>query len=346
MTKKRIQNPTMNDVAKEAGVSVATVSRVVNDPDSVSEKLRLKVQRAMQRLHYHPSSFARAFKMKETRLVGVIVPLLDHPFYGRMATAIEKTLFTHNYRAIICNAEEDSSREKAYIEMLLQQRVDGIIINSSAIDATDYLKDVEDVAMPYVLIDRNLPSANGHRVFCDNSQGGYTGMKYLIELGHERIGVVAGPKPTTSEPISRRIEGVRRAMQECGIEENPELVMLEDDQLFDMGYRVGKKLLSLEQPPTAIFALTDVTAVGVMHAADELGFSVPDDLSVLGYDDIPIASYIIPPLSTVKQPIVEMGQAAVEILLDSIQNKDFEPKKMVLNTYLIVRRSTGEPRSY
>ncbi len=332
-------SPTMNDVAKEAGVSVATVSRVINGSDGVSKKLETKVNNAMKKLHYHPSSLARSFKIQRTMLVGVLVPLIDHPFYSRLAMAIEQKLFQHDYRAIICNSEEDESRERAYIEMLLRQRVDGFIINS-AVMSTSYFHELEELQIPYVLIDRDLPEAECSKVFGDNSQGGYIGMEHLIQLGHKRIGVIGAPDRT--QPIARRIRGTREALADYGIDVDPELFVTGDTQLFDMGYQSGMQLMRLAEPPTAIFALTDVTAVGVMHAISELGLKIPEDISVLGYDNIPIASYMIPQLSTVEQPIIQMGEMAVELLFNHMNQPDHPIEKAVLETKLILRKTTAQ----
>lgn len=332
-------SPTMNDVAKEAGVSVATVSRVINGSDGVSKKLETKVNDAMKKLHYHPSSLARSFKIQRTMLVGVLVPLIDHPFYSRLAMAIEQKLFQHDYRAIICNSEENESREHAYIEMLLRQRVDGFIINS-AVMSTSYFHELEELKIPYVLIDRDLPEAECSKVFGDNSQGGYIGMEHLIQLGHKRIGVIGAPAHI--EGMVRRIRGTQDALEDYGIDTNPELLITGDTQLFDMGYQSGMKLMSLAEPPTAIFALTDVTAVGVMHAISELGLRIPEDISVLGYDNIPIASYMIPQLSTVEQPIIQMGEMAVELLFNHMNQPDHPIEKAVLETKLILRKTTAQ----
>lgn len=330
-------NPTMNDVAREADVSVATVSRVINGNSGVSAKLEQRVQNAMKKLHYHPSSLARSFKMQQTMLIGVIIPLIDHPFYSRLAMTIEQKLFQHDYRAIICSSGEDGDRELAYIEMLLRQRVDGFIINSAVMN-TSYFDELEDLNIPYVLIDRDLPQAECSKVFGDNSQGGYIGMEHLIQLGHKRIGVIGALAYT--EPMNRRIRGTREALAAYGIEADPDLLITADTQLFDMGYESAKKLMMLDSPPTAIFSLTDVTAVGVMHAVSELGMKIPDDISVLGYDNVPIASYMIPQLSTVGQPIIEMGEKAAELLLNHIRDATHPIEKAVLQTQLILRQST------
>ncbi|MBC7870385.1 MAG: LacI family DNA-binding transcriptional regulator [Chitinophagaceae bacterium] len=338
---ERKADPTMVEVAKKAGVSVATVSRVVNNSGTVSPKLEQRVLKAMQKLNYHPSTLARSFKKQQTMLIGVLIPILEHPSYSRMASSIEKRLFEQGYRALICNSEEDEQREKEYIEMLLRQRVDGMIINSSARDSQSLMVLGEN-NIPIVLFDRNLKDLRCNKVFCDNSMGGFTGMEHLIQLGHERIGVVGAP--SHPEPIIRRVLGIRQAMTQYEMPYDPELMVMGDTQLFDMGYNAARQLMALASPPTAIFALTDVTAVGVMHAVAELGYKVPDDISVLGYDDIPIASYIMPPLTTVAQPIVEMGRTAVDLLLRQIEDGDLEPQSAVLETRLVIRSSTAPPR--
>lgn len=330
----------MVEVAEEADVSVATVSRVINGTGGVSKKLEQRVLNAMKKLHYHPSSLAQNLKKQRTMLVGVVVPILEHPAYGRMASVIERKLFDYNYRALICNSEEDEARENAYIEMLLRQRVEGIIINSSARD-TQYLAELRKNNIPIVLFDRTLQGVECIQVFCDNSLGGYTGIKHLVELGHRRIGVIAAP--TYPEPIKNRIRGTQEAIADFGIDDDPALLVTGDTQLFDMGYNAAKQLLQLESRPTAIFALTDVTAVGVMHAAAEMNLKIPDDLSIIGYDDLPVSSYTIPPLTTVAQPLVEMGETAVELLLQQIENPDLSIEKAVLPTHIVVRGTTAPP---
>lgn len=331
---------TMVEVAEEAGVSVATVSRVINGTGGVSEKLEQRVLDAMKKLHYHPSSMAQNLKKQRSMLVGILVPMLEHPFYGRMASVIERKLFDYNYRSLICNSEEDEVRENAYIEMLLRQRVEGIIINSSARN-THSLAELQKHNIPIVLFDRSLQEVDCIQVFCDNSLGGYTGIKHLAELGHRRIGIIAAP--TYPEPIKNRIRGVQEAIAEFGLDDDPALLVRGDNQLFEMGYQAAQQLLTMENRPTAIFALTDVTAVGVMHAAAEMNLKIPDDISVMGYDDLPISAYMMPPLTTIAQPFVEMGETAVELLLRQINDPNLSTEKAVLPTHLVIRGTTAPP---
>ncbi|MGB1286485.1 MAG: LacI family DNA-binding transcriptional regulator [Aggregatilineales bacterium] len=331
---------TIQEVAKEAGVSTATVSRVINKTGGVSDKLEKRVRDAMKDLNYHPSSLARNLKRQRSMVVGVMVPMLEHPTYGQMAAAIERKLFDAGYHALICSSEDDEERERAYLEMLLRQRVEGIIINSAARDTT-HIRELADYGIPIILFDRILDGVAFNQVFCDNSMGGYIGIEHLIKLGHRRIGVVAAP--SHPEPILRRIRGTQEALADYGIDLDPDLLITRDTQLFNAGYEAGRHLLQLDPRPTAIFALTDVTAVGVMHAAAEMNLRIPEDLSIVGYDNIPIASYILPPLTTVNQPIIEMGETAVDVLFKHIESPELEPEKTVLRTNLVVRQSTAAP---
>jgi LacI family transcriptional regulator len=331
----------MHEVAQAANVSIATVSRVINGSGGVSTAAADRVRQAMKALNYHPSSVARSLKVQHSMLVGVLIPFLDHPSYSRMAWSIERCLFNQGYHALICNAEENEAREQAYIEMLLRQRVEGIIIDTSA-RTFDGLIELQKNHVPIVLFDRVVNDIQCNQVFCDNSQGGYIGIQHLVELGHTRIGVIATMAHT--ETMMRRVSGTRQAIDVFGGDSDPALLIQGDTQLFDMGYNAAKHLLQLTPPPTAIFALTDVTAVGVMHAAEEIGLRIPDDLSVVGYDDLPIASYTIPPLTTVAQPIMQMGETAAEVLLRHIENADLAPERVVLPTHLVVRATTAPPR--
>jgi len=340
LAKKSGNNPTMHEVAQEAGVSIATVSRVINGNRPVGKDLEKRVLRAMKKLHYHPSSLARSLKMQESMLVGILIPILEHPAYSRMASSVEKSLFNNGYRGIVCNSEEDENRENAYIEMLLRQRADGIIVNTSARNP-EYLHELNQNNIPIVLFDRSVDGVSCHQVFCDNSQGGYSAIQHLAELGHQRVGVIAAP--TYPEVIQRRLKGVKHAIADYQLDNNPLLIRTGDNQLFDMGYESARELLSMDHRPTAIFALTDVTAVGVLHAAREMGIRVPTELSVMGYDDVPIANYMLPPLTTIAQPFVQMGQTAVELLLKSIENPDTEPERAVLPTHMVIRESAAPP---
>ncbi|MEL6310643.1 MAG: LacI family DNA-binding transcriptional regulator, partial [Chloroflexota bacterium] len=327
MAQKPKQTITIHDVAKEAKVSIATVSRVINGNDKVSEKLEKRVRKAMKKLNYHRSSLARGLKVQETRLIGLVIPLIDHPFFSRLAQVMEQALFHSNYRAIICNTEANEAQEREYIDLLLQQRVDGVILNSSLAN-TEYLFQLSEQNVPTVLIDGDVEDFVCSKVFSDNSMGGYQGMEHLYKLGHRHIKVIA--PFVYAPPMQQRMRGVREAMADYGIPDNGDVFIEMDDPSFEAGVQIGRWLGESAQPPTAIYALTDVTGVGVMQGLWQAGLRVPEDMSVMGYDGIPLSEYVTPQLSTVAQPIKDMGLKAVEILLKQIKDPDLPQDRVVL----------------
>ncbi len=331
---------TIKEVADHAGVSVATVSRVVNKTGYVSLDLQERVQDAMRTLNYRPSALARSLRRQETQTIGVLVPQLDQPFFSALVFAVEKTLFSSDYRALICSAEERRDKEDAYIEMLMRQRVDGVILVPTG-QSTDNVRRLLDEGVPVVLVDRDIPNLAINRVLCDNYQGGVMAIDHLLALGHRRISVIGGPE--YSEAIIDRMNGARAALASAGIALDPSLFVTGSMPQFEMGYTAGLKVLDRPDRPTAIFAFNDVMAIGVMHAAAELGLRLPDDLSVVGFDDIPIAAYSIPELTTVAQPIYAMGETAADLLIRHVRDTDALVESVKLETRLIVRKSTAPP---
>jgi len=330
---------TMKEVANEAAVSIATVSRVINKSGYVSPDLEERVQRAMKELNYQPSSLARSLRRQETQTIGVLIPQLDHPFFSALCFSIEKALFASHYRALICSAEEDRDKENAYIEMLLRQRVDGVIIVPTGHSIENIYRLLKN-SVPVVVLDRDMPELTANRVVSDNYQGAYDGTTHLIELGHTNIGVIGGP--AYSEPMVDRIQGIRAAIESRGLTIPPERMVIDSEQQFEMGHSATKRFFAEDNPPTAIFALTDVMAVGVLHAASEMGLSVPGDLSIIGFDDIPLAQYCIPTLTTIAQPIYEMGEVAVKLMLGYLREPTQAFETVRLNTHLVHRQSTAE----
>jgi LacI family transcriptional regulator len=331
---------TMKRVAERAGVSIATVSRVINRNGYVAPFLEEKVLLAMESLHYQPSALARGLRRQETQTVGVLVPQLAQPFFSSLAYVIERTLFARQYRAFLCSAEEDPEKESAYIEMLLRQRADGIIL----VPTGQSLANIERllrINVPVVLVDRDLPGLNVDRILSNNFGGAYQVCRHLIELGHNRIGVIAAPQHSGS--MARRLAGVKKALSEVGIELKDELAVIGATEQFELGFAATQRLLRLPTPPTAVIALTDVIGVGALHAAWKAGLVLPRDMSVTGFDDVVLASYTLPELTTVAQPVTEMGEQAVQRLLERIHNSGLEARRTVLATRLVVRSSTTSP---
>lgn len=332
---------TIKEVAEHARVSVATVSRVVNNSGYVSTSLRERVEESMRTLEYKPSALARSLRRQETRTIGVLVPQLNQPFFSALIFAMEKTLFGDDYRTLICSSEEDPFKESTYIDILLRQRVDGVIYVPSGQNA-EYARRLLQADIPVVLIDRDFPELPISRVVSDNYGGAYLAAQHLLNLGHRRVGLIGGP--AYSHSMQARAEGAQQAMRDFGGQVDPSLLMMSTLPEFELGYQAALRLMKRADPPTAIFAFNDVIAVGAMHAASQMGYSLPGDLSVIGFDDIPLAAYVIPELTTVAQPIYGIGQTAVEVMLRKLANPDQPLEKIKLETRLVVRKSTAAPR--
>jgi LacI family transcriptional regulator len=331
---------TMKEVADRADVSVATVSRVINKTGYVSPDLQERVVDAMRALKYQPSALARSLRRQETRTIGVLVPQLDSPFFSGLAFAIEKSLFGQDYRTLICSAEEDLEKEDAYIEMLLRQRVDGVILVPTG-QSVWGIRQLVEKNVPVVLLDRDLPETQVNKVLVNNFDGALKGMNYLLQEGHRVIGVIGAP--TYSQAMLQRIQGVRQALQIAQIEQPPELFITGTMQQFEMGFSSAMRMLEQPRRPTAIFALTDVMAVGAMHAIAQQDLRIPDDISVMGFDNIPLAQYVIPGLTTVAQPIYEMGEKATCVLLSHIGDQVRQVETVYLETSLMIRQSVASP---
>jgi LacI family transcriptional regulator len=331
---------TIKEVAEHARVSVATVSRVVNNSGYVSTGLRERVEESMRTLEYKPSALARSLRRQETRTIGVLVPQLNQPFFSALIFAMEKTLFAEDYRTLICSSEEDPFKESAYIDILLRQRVDGVIYVPTGHN-TESVRRLLQADIPIVLIDRDFPELPISRVLSDNYGGAYLATQHLLNLGHERIGLIGGP--SYSHSMKARTDGAQQAIRDFGGQVDPSLLMIGTLPEFELGYQAALRLMKTPRPPTAIFAFNDVIAVGAMHAASQMGCSLPGDLSVVGFDDIPLAAYVIPELTTVAQPIYGIGQTAVEVMLRKLANPE-QPLEMIkLETRLVVRKSTAAP---
>lgn len=329
---------TIKEVAERAQVSVATVSRVLNNSGFVSEELRERVLTASTELNYQPSRVAKSLRHQKTYTIGVLVPQLDLPFFARLTLAIQQTLATSNYYTLVASTLEDANQETAYIDMMIGQRVDGVIIVPTGHSATNIGRLVQ-ADVPLVIVDRDVAGFAGvERVLCDNHTGAYDAMRHLLQAGHRDIALIGGP--TYSVPIQNRVRGYEQALQEWGIEKRAAWVILDDLPAFDMGYEGAKRIFALDQYPSAIFALSDITAVGVLHAAREVDLTLPEDISLVGFDDIPLAAYCLPPLSTVAQPIYEMGVVAAERLLARIHDTTTHEQRQILPATFVERQST------
>ncbi len=328
---------TIREVANLAGVSSTTVSHVVNKSRFVSEEVRLRVLAAMKELGYRPNALAQSLRSGYTHTIALLLPDSANPFFAELGRAIEKEAFKVGYNIILCNTEADFEKEDIYIDVLMKKQVDGVVFCSVG-SRTDSFRELSSLKLPVVVLDRELSEINMDTVVCDNRQGGYLATRHLLELGHRRIGCISGPSQIT--PSAERVTGYKAALEEVGVPFDEGLV-IRGDFHPETGLLATRTLLKLAKAPTAVFSCNDMMALGILRAAAELGASVPGDISVVGYDDIELASYSIPSLSTICQPKEEISGTVVRLLLERIANKELGARRIVLPVSIIVRQSTA-----
>jgi DNA-binding LacI/PurR family transcriptional regulator len=334
----------IKDIAKAAGVSHSTVSRALSDSPLVSDETKARIQRLAQEMGYSPNTLARSLVTRQTYTIGVVVTTIADPFVAEVVQGIEATAHDYNYTVILCSSGAQPEREIAAVEMLRSKRVDGVIVTSSRIGAL-YLEHLERIGAPIVLINNHNESSGRYTftVTVDNRHGGYLATEHLVQLGHRRIAYVTAPADHSSD--LDRMAGYRQALIAAGIEPDPALIVTGNGRA-DGGERALQALIELGEPPSAVFCYNDMTAIGLMSAARQVGLSVPRDMAVVGFDDIPFASYFYPPLTTIAQPKVEMGRLAMKMALSLMaigeENHEEEISNIVVRGTLVVRASTVE----
>ncbi len=338
MTRKKPSKViTIVDVAREAGVSYATVSRVVNNKPTVKTETRARVLQAMTRMGYQANLQARSLAGGRSNVIGLLVVDLSTQYLGEIMYGIDDVLAVRQYELMLYTTHRRKTKESAYVNMMANGMADGLLILLPR-DPDAYLESLRERDLPYVLIDHHSRNEADLAVYAANVQGGFEATKHLIDLGHTRIGLITGWMDMTS--AQDRLEGYKQALADCGLPLDPTLTV-EGDFTQASGYHGAMQLLDLPEPPTAIFASNDVSAIGVLDAARTRGLRVPDDLSVIGFDDIPMAALLNPPLTTIRQPLQDMGRIATTLLLDRIREPEQEKSSVVLPTELVVRGSTA-----
>src|SRR5829696_17677 len=323
---------TIREVAESAGVSYATVSHVINNTRLVSQETRERVLAAMDALHYRPNALARSLRQGKTNTIGLVLPDSANPFFAEISRSIEDEAFKKGYSVFFCNTELDTQRELLYVDVLSKKQVDGIIFVAAG-DQADSLDFLLRRSMPVVMIDRDVPKVQVDAVLTDNQLGGFLATRHLLELGHTRIACIAGPSSIT--PSAERITGYRNSLEEAGLAAD-ETLILRGDYHAQSGMEMTHAILKMDPRPTAIFAMNDLMALGALRAAAEEGCSVPGDLAVVGYDDLELAHFTNPPLTTIAQPKKEIGAQAISLLVDRMSRRDQPPSRIVLPPELIV----------
>lgn len=327
--------PTIRDVAAHAKVSVSTVSHVLNGTRFVEPETEDRVRAAIEALGYRPNSVARSLRRRQTGTIGLLVPDNSNPFFAEVARAIEDAGFTEGYNLILCNSDGSESKEAAYIDVLLSKQMDGLLLISSG-NRSDSLQAILRAQVPVVVVDRRLDDLPVDQVLVDNEEGGYQAGRYLVQLGHRRLGCITGPSSVS--PSAERIVGFRRALAEAGIALPLETIIRGDFQ-YAGGEAATRELLKRELDFTAIFVVNDVMAIGAINVLSRAGLRVPDDVSVIGFDNIPQTSAMMPSITTIAQPIAELGKVSISLLLDRIKKGQNPPSRIVLPTTLVERES-------
>ncbi|WP_229452190.1 LacI family DNA-binding transcriptional regulator [Massilia niastensis] len=333
---------TMKQVAQRAGVSTSTVSHVINNTRAVSEDVRTRVLAVIDEMHYIPSAVARSLKNDKTRTIGVSVPDNTNPGFAELLRGIEDAAFEVGYTIMLGNGYEDPQRQAAHLRSLIEKRIDGLVLVAGA--ARDELAPLLAAQrVPIVLADHDIAAVDTDFIGLDHEQTGYLATRHLVELGHRRIACIAGPR---AQPAGQeRLAGVRRALAEAGLQLDPaHLVHGEPD--CEGGHDAARALLALALPPTALFACNDLMALGALCAAQEAGVAVPGQLSVVGADDLGMAAFAMPRLTTVAQPTYAMGRRLTALLIDRIGGGSLPRHRERLPGRLVVRQSSGRPQEH
>ena len=328
---------TIKDVAALAGISYTTVSHVLNKTRPVSEPVRLKVEAAIAELDYVPSAVARSLKARSTATIGLLVPNSVNPYFAELARGIEDACERNGYCVILCNSDDNPQKQRSYLRVLLEKRIDGLIVASVGEDS-DLQGSLANVRTPMVIVDRALEGVEADLVSIDHEQGAYLATRHLLELGHREIACIGGPASTSTAQL--RLAGFRRALAEAGVAVADEHIVNSDFTSLG-GYAAAAQLLD-GQRPTAIFAGNDMIGIGVLRAAAERNICVPGELSVIGFDDIQLSRYVFPALTTVGQSIRELGESAAALLLSRIaQPLRGAPEQRIVAPKIVLRESTA-----
>lgn len=332
---------TIRDIARKAGVSVPTVSKVLNNRPDVSESTRRRVQQVIASLQYNPSGIARSLVLQKTHTLGLIIPDISSPFYPDVAKGVQNRAYELDYSVLLFDSDNKLEKENHAIKLMKSKRVDGMIVSLAAENRQE-LRLLEEEGFPVMQIDRIVPGSTAPFVTIDNCLSAYEATTYLIGLGHKCIAHITGN--LASQTARDRLQGFYKALEEQGSVVT-EYHVLQGDYTVRSGREHMRTLLTLKKRPTAVFVANDLMALGCYEAVFERGLSIPGDMSIIGHDDVEIASLIRPLLTTMAQPTYELGRAAVEGLIRQIEGRNAnsgktEVENVVLRAQLIIRSST------
>jgi LacI family transcriptional regulator len=329
---------TIKDVAREAGVSVATVSKILNLPDYSKPETREKVTAAIKRLNYQPNHAAQSMVRKKAGMIALIIPDVRNPFFTEAARGVEDVANEHNYRVMLCNTDEDPLKQQKYLQALQGRIVDGFII-AVASDDSRQLKKIGRSELPFVLIDRECKNYRTDAVIVDNRDGASKAVRHLLNNGRRRVGFIAGKQDTQTG--RERLRGYGDALAEKGISLDRQLVK-DGKFTIEGGYLAAQALLEMTERPDALFVANNAMTIGALKVINEKGIRIPEEIALIGFDDADWAEFFTPALTVIRQPTYTMGSLAGEILFRKLDKaKPVEIKEVVLKPELVIRKSCG-----
>ena len=330
---------TINEIAREAGVSTATVSRAFNQPNKLKKATLEKVSAVIERHHYVSHGLAGGLASRRSRLLGLVIPMVTNSIYGASTQAIQQAAQEAGYTVLVGVSEFSEEREAALIHQLLSRRVEGLILTGEQRVTTVYDKIIRNHC-PFVITWKLTSSLERPSVSFNNAKAARAAVAHLLALGHRRIGLVCGRTDVNDRALQRKV-AFEKTLREAKIEPDPEL-MFERPFEFIEGQAAMRRMLQLSRPPTAVFCANDVQAIGALSECREAGLVIPDDISIVGFDDMPIAQYITPKLTTVRVPAQEMGDSAAKRLIAAIETSA-PVQPLELPTDLVIRETTARP---
>ncbi|GIL09068.1 MAG: LacI family transcriptional regulator [Chloroflexota bacterium] len=328
----------IHDVARKAGVSSATVSRVLAGNESVNAQLRERVLNAVALLNYRPNRVAQSLRVQRSNLIGLIIPDIQNSLFLSLARAVEDLAYTHQFTIVLCNTDDRPEKVQSYLEIMQAQQAAGLIVVPAHANDADVLTPVQAAGMPVVLVDREITGFEADTVLVNNVRGAELAVAHLIAAGYRRIAILAGPQDLT--PGWERLQGYYAAHRAAGLEPAPGLVKIGTFKR-DSGYELTHDLLKSSNPPDAIFAANNLMALGSIRALHERDVRIPDTVALVSFDDMPWAQDLNPPLTAVAQPSYELGQQALELLLHRMRHPHGTYRKVILQPQLIVRQSSS-----
>lgn len=324
----------IKEVAKLAGVSVATVSRVLNKTGNVKDETVEKVMKVIEETGYKPNAIARSLKVKNTRTIGIMTPDISSPFFPEVIRGIEDVANMYGYNIILCNTDLDREKEERYLDVLTEKQIDGLIFMSNTV--SNKLADkIKGMKIDTVLISTDYQDISS--VTIDNVKAAYDAVKYIIDRGYKKIAYIGGPMydPNAGLP---RYQGYVKALTEAGIEPNRDYI-IEGNYRYKSGYDGAIKLLDLKDRPDAVFTASDEMAIGVIRAAMEMDIKIPKELGIVGFDNIRMSNMVYPSLTTISQPMYDMGAVSMRLLTKILNNEKIEHSKVTLKHKLVIRES-------